>query len=847
MRVNKQIKCTVAVCLLLVISACGGGGGGGGGPTTQPGGTVRPSNSAPVADAGINQSVNTSQIVTLSGANSSDADGDVLNYSWTILDSPVNSNVTLSGNSIVNPTFTADVSGDYIFGLVVNDGTVNSPVDQVTVTASVVNLAPNANAGVDQNTVDGLLITLDGSLSSDPNGDMITYAWLLTAAPTGSTATLSDTSIVNPTFTADTVGTFMFDLVVSDGALVSATDSITVTVTQSNAVPVANAGTNQNVLSGSTVNLSGAGSSDANGDILSYRWTLVSQPATSDVVIADADTISPLFTPSVDGSYVLQLIVNDGTVNSTADTVMITAAAVVVPINNAPIANAGIDQNVNTSQLVSLSGVNSSDTDGDALIYVWTILDFPTNSNVTLSDNSLVNPTFTADVSGDYIFGLIVNDGAINSIVDQVTVTASELNLAPSANAGVDQNTVDGLLITLDGSLSSDPNGDMITYAWLLTAAPTGSTATLSNTSIVNPTFTADTVGTFMFDLVVSDGVLSSAADSITVTVTQSNAAPIANAGTDQNVFTSSLVSFSGAGSSDANGDTLSYRWSVLSQPATSDVTITAADTLSPSFTPIVDGSYVLQLIVNDGTVDSSPDTIMITVQTANSVPVANAGTDQSLLVGQLVSLSGASSIDADNDAITYLWSFVSIPDTSTVTLDNAAIVNPQFTPDVEGSYVLNLTVNDGQDDSVVDAVVIDVILPQIKLQRVSRGVNPAYEDVPFPFDNQLATITASINSANPPNFYVVDRFKLISVGQAYTITNISVGASIQGFTAFFQDLQTGFVLTEGTTIPADTEFEFAIGALFTDGAAINLRFTFEIAETNEKFDITYNYTTIFI
>ncbi|MDG1121142.1 MAG: PKD domain-containing protein [Glaciecola sp.] len=519
----------------------------------------------------------------------------------------------------------------------------------------------------------------------------------------------------------------------------------------------------------------------------------------------------------------------------------------VTPSNSAPVADAGINQSVNTSQIVTLSGASSSDADGDVLNYSWIILDSPVNSNVTLSGNSIVNPTFTADVSGDYIFGLVVNDGTVNSPVDQVTVTASVVNLAPNANAGVDQNTVDGLLITLDGSLSSDPNGDMISYTWLLTDAPTASTATLSNTSIVNPTFTADTVGTFMFDLVVSDGALVSATDSITVTVTQSNAVPVANAGTNQNVLSGSTVNLSGAGSSDANGDILSYRWTLVSQPATSDVVIADADRISPLFTPSVDGSYVLQLIVNDGTVDSSPDTVMITAQTANSVPVANAGPDQSLLVGQLVSLSGASSTDADNDAITYLWSFVSIPVSSTVTLDNAAIVNPQFTPDVEGSYVLNLTVNDGQDDSVVDAVVIDIILPQIKLQRVSRGVNPAYEDVPFPFDNQLATIAASINSANPPNFYVVDRFKLISVGQAYTITNISVGASIQGFTAFFQDLQTGFVLTEGTTVTADTEFEFAIGALFTDGAAINLRFTFEIAETNEKFDITYNYTTLFI
>ena len=174
-------------------------------------------------------------------------------------------------------------------------------------------------------------------------------------------------------------------------------------------------------------------------------------------------------------------------------------------------------------------------------------------------------------------------------------------------------------------------------------------------------------------------------------------------------------------------------------------------------------------------------------------------------------------------------------------------MVNPQFTPDLPGSYVLNLTVNDGNEDSSTDAVVIDAILPQITLQRLSRGVNVVYEDVPFPFDNQLAVITASINSANPPNFYTLDRFKFTSIGQSYTITGISVGASVEGFTAFIQDVQTGIILTEGTHIFADSEFEFVLGALFTDGVQIRLRFTFEISETNEKFDITYTYLTVFI
>ena len=52
--------------------------------------------------------------------------------------------------------------------------------------------------------------------------------------------------------------------------------------------------------------------------------------------------------------------------------------------------------------------------------------------------------------------------------------------------------------------------------------------------------------------------------------------------------------------------------------------------------------------------------------------------------------------------------------------------------------------------------------------------------------------------------------------------------------------------MTEGTNIPADSEFEFVLGALFTDGVQIRLRFTFEISETNEKFNITYTYMTVF-
>jgi hypothetical protein len=90
------------------------------------------------------------------------------------------------------------------------------------------------------------------------------------------------------------------------------------------------------------------------------------------------------------------------------------------------------------------------------------------------------------------------------------------------------------------------------------------------------------------------------------------NSSPIANAGSDQIISTGSLITLDGSGSSDADGDTLSYRWSFTSKPDGSNAALSDTSTVYPTFTPDVSGTYVVQLIVNDGLVDSSPDTVTI-------------------------------------------------------------------------------------------------------------------------------------------------------------------------------------------------------------------------------------------
>jgi hypothetical protein len=122
---------------------------------------------------------------------------------------------------------------------------------------------------------------------------------------------------------ADLYGDYVIELVVSDPW--DSSDPDMVTVSFDNVMPVADAGVNQAVIVGDTVNLDGSGSDDINGDPLTFSWIFESVPAGSLAVLFDADTVNPSFAADEAGTYVVSLIVNDGLLDSDADTVSIEA------------------------------------------------------------------------------------------------------------------------------------------------------------------------------------------------------------------------------------------------------------------------------------------------------------------------------------------------------------------------------------------------------------------------------------------------------------------------------------------------------------------------------------------
>lgn len=183
---------------------------------------------------------------------------------------------------------------------------------------------------------------------------------------------------------------------------------------------------------------------------------------------------------------------------------------------------------------------------------------------------------------------------------------------------------------------------------------PVGSLVGLSSSTIVSPTFTPDIDGTYVAQLIVSDGKANSVLDTVTIVAKTPNSAPVANAGADQNISTKTRVTLDGSASTDANGDVLTYKWSFKSIPA-GFFPFSLSATVSPTFTPDVDGTYVVELMVNDGKVDSLVDTVTVIASKANSVPVANAGADQSILLNTVVNLNGNKSTDADSNGLSYL------------------------------------------------------------------------------------------------------------------------------------------------------------------------------------------------
>jgi PKD domain len=319
----------------------------------------------------------------------------------------------------------------------------------------------------------------------------------------------------------------------------------------------------------------------------------------------------------------------------------------------------------------------------------------------------------------------------------------------PIANAGTGRTVQAGTLVTLDGSASSDPSDQLpLTYAWSILSQPAGGTAVLSNAAIVNPTFTPNALGNYVIQLVVTDAAnLSSTPASVTIST--SDAPPVANAGPSQTITaTGTLVHLDGTQSFDLAGLAITYQWTFLSKPTGSNATLTGPTTSKPSFTADVAGNYSIQLVVTDslGTV-STPSSVLVSFN--DVAPIANAGSNQSAVVGATVTLNGRLSTDTDGAALTYKWSLVSAPSGSKAAISNPTAQIASLVPDLPGTFVVQLIVNDGFLNSLPATAQIAVVSQQTTLIaqiQERQGVIATLPDDGFKFKGARAIMAIELN-----------------------------------------------------------------------------------------------------
>ena len=441
-----------------------------------------------------------------------------------------------------------------------------------------------------------------------------------------------------------------FGLFIAFAALmVSCRDKGTVVDTTTNNPPVADAGPDQNLSADQEIRLDGGSSFDPDGDPMSFFWSFSHVPEGSTLSTQEdafstnhASSSITTFVPDLMGTYIVALVVTDNKgAQSVADSVIISVSE-----GTLPTANAGPDQNSIEDELVSLDGSASSDPLNRSLSYSWSISSAPANSTASLVDATSAVASFTPDVSGNYLVSLVVDSGFNTSHPDVMVLKVASSNPeAPTASASVTGSLSDCTNIQLDGSASSDPNEDALSYFWVLQEKPMNSTADesyFSDRTAESPTFYADVAGEYLVSLAVNDGLEWSSPALVPLNVAEraSNGAPAVNAGNAMTVDAGdaeceagaystytcgscedvTITLGQGAAINDPDGDRYTVVWSVLDGDASisdetslqSSITFRNAEPEQPG--SCANTSYEIQLAATDCPGFTSTDTVIFTV-----------------------------------------------------------------------------------------------------------------------------------------------------------------------------------------------------------------------------------------
>jgi hypothetical protein len=609
-----------------------------------------PVNRRPVANAGADQTISKlTGTVTLTGAGSSDPDGNIVQYVWTKVSGPsygaISAAVSAGSTTLVTGLTTP---GTYVYELRVIDNRADWTVDQVTITVSDQaipdpsgNKIPVASAGGD---VSISLPTNSANLNgggSDPDGYITSYSWAKVAGPSQFTLNNGGSAAASVTNLAQ--GTYTFRLTVRDNNNATNTDDINITVNGTTTTPakIANAGPDVTVTLPNAATLNASASTDPAGAIKQYEWIKVSGP--SQYSIANVRAANTTVSNLVQGTYQFRVVVWDHDWVPTTDTMTLTVNPGSGGGSGTPgnIANAGADFTVALPNSGTLNGSASYDPAGAIKQYEWKYVSGP--SQYTIGNIRSATTTLSNLVAGTYVFKVVVWDHVWVPYEDFVTVTATTggggsggSGNGSISNAGADiYLTLPTNSTTLNGSASNNPDGVIKAYEWNKISGP--SQFTLSSPKAASSTLGNLVQGVYQFRLTVWNHNWIPYHDTVSVIVQGTSGGTRdpkswSNAGSD--IFITLPVNSTtldgSASANPAGGELKAFEWRKISGP--SQYTIANWKSVTTALTNLAQGTYSFELRVWNKDWVPYPDTVNVVVMGGTTSAAATIGTTEAIM-----------------------------------------------------------------------------------------------------------------------------------------------------------------------------------------------------------------------
>ena len=410
--------------------------------------------------------------------------------------------------------------------------------------------------------------------------------------------------------------------------------------------PTAKAGGPYTGYTNAPVTFTGGGSSDPQGDTLTYAWSFGDG--------TNATGVTPTHTYTAVGTYNVSLTVTDQHALTATNTTTATIQAA-----KPPVANAGGPYTGIPGAAVTLTAAASTDPQDQTLTYAWSFGDGTTGTGVS--------PTHAYAIAGAYNATVTVTNQSSLATTATATVTISTAALPPVASVGGPYTGLTGTAIAFTAAASTDPKSEPLTYTWTF---GDGSAAIG-----VAPTHTYTAAGKYTVTVSVTntDGLTASASTTATVTAPQP---PVPSAGGPYTGLTGTAIAFSAAASTDPRNEPLTYAWTFGDGGTATGV--------APTHIYATAGKYTVAVTAKntDGLTASASTTATVT---APQPPVANAGGPYTGNTGTATTFSGAASTDPRGETLTYAWTF---GDGGTATG-----IAPTYTYASAGTFTVTLTV----------------------------------------------------------------------------------------------------------------------------------------------------------